>query len=141
MRELKFRAWSPSMGKWRADWSLSTYEIVLNLNAERIDSDLVLEQYTGLKDKNGREIYEGDILVFTPKRWVRQEGNYEKNANGIVVGWPVDIYEDDDKAPPFTVEWNDCGGWYPFCDDDDGMPYPKPDRCEIIGNIHEKEPK
>lgn len=62
MREIKFRAWSPSLGKWRSDWSISSYEPILDLNAERIDADLILEQYTGLHDKAGREIYEGDVI-------------------------------------------------------------------------------
>ena len=55
MREIKFRGW------WKAD-----LEPVNNIN-ERPISDLnadhlIIEQFTGLLDKNGKDIYEGDIL-------------------------------------------------------------------------------
>ncbi len=62
MREIKFRAWSPAKNIWRADWPISSYSEILDMNAERIDDDLILSQYTGLHDKNDKEIYEGDIL-------------------------------------------------------------------------------
>ncbi len=61
-REIKFRA-------WHLDWK-SYFEKGTDINSisystelEMIDFDRVIwEQYTGLKDFNGVEIYEGDVL-------------------------------------------------------------------------------
>jgi uncharacterized phage protein (TIGR01671 family) len=52
MREIKFRVWSP---KYKKFWPLA-----LGQEFNFKETDTVL-QYTGLKDRNGREIYEGDI--------------------------------------------------------------------------------
>jgi uncharacterized phage protein (TIGR01671 family) len=67
MREIKFRAWKDK--KMSSSFSLEDYSA--DQDAEYGNYDLpndfsedgvFLMQYTGLKDKNGKEIYEGDII-------------------------------------------------------------------------------
>lgn len=77
MREIKFRAWDKIDGKMQKVNLMNTYdgsaigqtlyflEETSDNNGYRNLSDCELMQYTGLKDKNGNEIYEGDIIQLT----------------------------------------------------------------------------
>lgn len=56
-REIKFRIWDKINKKWLKHFNANLLNIGDLSNVE-------LMQYTGQKDKNGKEIYEGDILKY-----------------------------------------------------------------------------
>lgn len=74
MREIKFRAWKNQAERmydvtnmmWKDDWIgvNSTDSIGINYVDNHLPNDYELMQYTGLKDKNEVEIYEGDVCLY-----------------------------------------------------------------------------
>ncbi|MGP1563027.1 YopX family protein [Filifactor alocis] len=135
MRDIKFRAWdkvskqmlniglvdlddmtvySAKSGDFRCSYQRKT-KCSKNENFEDVKR-LIFMQYTGIKDKNGKEIYEGDIIYWSCD-------DFEEN---VVVFWDDEhlrwsIYRIENKLVI------DCL-----------YEYSESDEIEVIGNIYEK---
>lgn len=120
-RPLKFRVWSESDKEYRSDCSLGELFVGVTGSPATIYNDegdcFIIEQWTGLKDKNNTPIYEGDIVI--------------------------DAYEGDDA---FIVEWDKDTAGFILTDTDHISSvsfgiyaiYPDED-VEVVGNIHENK--
>lgn len=61
-REIKFRAWDTENKCFHQNMD-GVGGYYYNFGVSTDDDVFVLQQYTGLKDRNGKEIYEGDIIA------------------------------------------------------------------------------
>lgn len=124
MIEIKFRAWDLKENRW-----LTPYEVRPNIREEDVDGSMsisfwrtgipvlpsnppriLLERWTGLRDKNGKEIYEGDIwkwetetgvVEWFPTRssfWLKVNDGYSKQADYFPLGEVIGNIHDNPRS-------------------------------------------
>lgn len=116
MRELKFRRWDGLDKKMLYDVDIED-DSLRQLDG---DNDQVYMQFTGLKDKTGKEIYEGDIV---------KHREMDKPFDTSLYGMMTVI----EQGNPMKVEWINHG-FYPFSGWIDEAN--KKLEWEVIGNIY-----
>lgn len=133
MNRLKFRGWDKRMKDWyfyNEDLTSLVPELA-EIRDKGLKEDIVFLQYTGLKDKNGKEIYEGDILQFSDK-WEWHRGKF---AGGILAtAKDVEEVSLDHEKYPYErrkIEMPDCYEWILLSE--------LKQYWEVIGNIYENK--
>ena len=118
MRAIKFRAWDKTLNKVHS-WSIIenhfTFEELLDTNF------FEAMQYTGLKDKNGTEIYDGDYIRYSMR-----------TINGSVFTHVCRVFQHESGTWRIEGYHEDNHSY-----ETKGTVYAAHLICEVIGNIYE----
>lgn len=135
MREIKFRAWDKEQNCMLSskatgliihfDGTVNAYDSEATLIGTEFINELEVMQYTGLKDKHGKEIYEGDVVKYTLKSY------YNKTVTEMIpVTWGSysDGGEYVDNVECWMIRYKSLSD---ICDNKYNQ------SVEVIGNIYE----
>jgi len=130
MREIKFRGWHVAKKRMFSAEEMATDQLTLlttgsfiNVSGSHTSMSKIFDrnkfiplQYIGLKDKNGKEIYEGDLVN------IRNWGRTDEVLHKATIVWDQQ-----------TASWQ----FDPWFDVDE---YDRWRKIEVIGNIYEPRP-
>ena len=118
MREIKFRAWDKTLNKIHS-WSIIENHFTFE---ELLDDDFFeAMQYTGLKDKNGTEIYDGDYIRYSMR-----------TINGSIYTHVCRVFQHESGTWRIEGYHEDNHSY-----ETKGTVYAAHLICEVIGNIYE----
>ena len=116
----KCRAWDNVENKWVNGFAVSQEGgmIITEMGSSiRINENVIIEYFTGLSDKNGNDVYEGDILSYENEDKVYWKVAWDEHKIDLPTGFVFGMFGMEASYPQYM--------------------HPSVDRLVIKGNIHE----